>query len=139
MGFSLHPRLQQDCIELGRFSLCRVLLLNDARYPWCILVPEREGVREIHDLEVEDQHQLLTESVQLSRFLAETFQADKMNVAALGNLVPQLHLHHIVRYRTDAAWPGPVWGALPPEPYDDEALAGMREKLAPLFRLSRGE
>ncbi len=131
--FTLHPQLEQDCIELGRFPLCRVLLLNDARYPWCVLVPEREDVREIFELSAEDQQQLQLESVRLARFLAETFQADKMNVAALGNLVPQLHIHHIVRYRSDPAWPKPVWGLMPALPYSETGLMEIQARLGALF------
>lgn len=110
MSFQLHPRLRQDCIEVGDLPLCRLLLMNDRRYPWCILVPAREDVTEIHQLDDADQIQLVRESSLLSRYLSRTFEAHKMNVAALGNLVPQLHVHHVVRQPDDPAWPGPVWG-----------------------------
>ena len=132
--FELHPRLKEDCFEVGRFELCLLLLMNDANYPWFILVPQREGVTEIHDLSEEDQQQLMRESSYLSLKVAEAFSADKMNVAALGNMVPQLHLHHIVRYRDDIAWPGPVWGAHRAKPYGnverDEVLSKLREIIA---------
>jgi diadenosine tetraphosphate (Ap4A) HIT family hydrolase len=131
--FTLHPQLQQDCIELGRFSLCRLLLLNDSRYPWCILVPQRDGIREIHELEADDQRQLLEESVRLGRFLAEEFRAHKLNVAALGNMVPQLHVHHIVRYSHDRAWPRPVWGLGEALPYSPEGLQEMQARFGPLL------
>lgn len=130
---SLHPQLQQDCVELGRFALCRLLLLNDARYPWCILVPEREDIREIHELAPPDQRQLLEESVRLGRFMAAEFRAHKLNVAALGNLVPQLHVHHIVRYRHDPAWPRPVWGLGEALPYDEAGLGAMRTRFQGLL------
>ncbi|ALP54895.1 hypothetical protein Tel_15325 [Candidatus Tenderia electrophaga] len=125
----LHPQLAQDCLTLGRFSLCHLLLMRDAHYPWFILVPDRDDIREIHELSVADQQQLLRESVGLSRALERAFTPDKLNIAALGNLVPQLHLHHIVRYDTDPAWPAPVWGRLPAIPYDDYGLIQVIEKL----------
>ena len=131
--FTLHPQLQKDCFDLGGFDLCRLLLLNDARYPWCILVPQRADVREIHELDADDQQRLLAESVRLARFLAREFDAHKLNVAALGNLVPQLHIHHIVRYRDDPAWPRPVWGLGEAVPYDEAGLRAMRARLQPLI------
>lgn len=127
--FELHPRLSQDCIQLGRFPLCRVLLMNESRYPWFILVPEREHIVEIHELTDEDQVQLIRESSHFARVLAELFRADKMNVAAIGNLVPQLHLHHVVRYRNDPAWPGPIWGRFDPKPYDERDIMEVKQKL----------
>ena len=120
--FALHPKLSEDTIELGDFPLCRLLLMNDVTYPWFILVPRRNDIREIHELNEADQQQLLKESSQLARQLGAVFQADKLNVAALGNLVPQLHLHHIVRYQDDPSWPAPVWGKAAPVPYTEEAL-----------------
>jgi len=127
--FSLHPRLAADCIDLGTMELSRLLLLDDSRYPWCILVPERDGVREVYELSDADQITLTRESARLSRFLAETFAADKMNMGALGNLVPQLHIHHIARYHDDAAWPGPVWGVGEAVPYGEQALADRIEQI----------
>ena len=119
---ALDPRLQQDCRTLGRFPLCYLLLMLDANYPWFILVPACEGIREIHELTDSDQQQLLTESILLARGLTELFRPDKMNIAALGNVVSQLHIHHIVRYRDDPAWPAPVWGKLPARPYHESDL-----------------
>ena len=127
--FSLHPRLQQDCLVLGRFDLCRALLMNESTYPWLILVPERPAIREIFELTDADQMQLIRESSRLAAHLQRAFDADKLNVAAIGNLVPQLHVHHVVRYRTDPAWPAPVWGHGPPRPYEPEALALFLERL----------
>jgi diadenosine tetraphosphate (Ap4A) HIT family hydrolase len=115
--FQLHPRLAEDSAPLGRFSLCRLLLMNDSRYPWFILVPERDNIREIHELKDAERHLLWDESAQLSRSLTVLFTPDKLNIAVLGNQVPQLHVHHIVRYTNDPAWPAPVWGKLPPKPY----------------------
>jgi diadenosine tetraphosphate (Ap4A) HIT family hydrolase len=120
--FELHPQLANDCVEIARLPLCRLLLLNDAQYPWCILVPARENLREIYELSVADRAQFMLESCVVSELMQELFKADKMNVAALGNMVPQLHVHHIARYQGDRAWPGPVWGVSPSEPYEDEAL-----------------
>ena len=131
--FTLHPQLQADCIPLGRFPLCQLLLLNDANYPWFILVPEREDISEIYQLAAEDQQQLLRESSHLAQQLADHFKADKMNIAALGNVVPQLHLHHIVRYRHDPAWPAPVWGKIPPRFYNAAAVAALRQPLVDIL------
>jgi diadenosine tetraphosphate (Ap4A) HIT family hydrolase len=125
----LHPQLEKDCLLVGRFTLCRLLLMRDANYPWFILVPDREGIREIFQLDETDQVQLLRESSRLSAVLVERFRADKLNIAALGNLVPQLHLHHVVRYRDDPAWPAPVWGRLPVCPYTPEGLTAVLETL----------
>ena len=125
----LHPRLQQDCLLLGRFALCRLLLMLDANYPWFILVPDREDISEIFQLSGEDQVQLLRESSRLSAVLAEHFHADKLNIAALGNVVPQLHVHHVVRYRDDPAWPAPVWGHLPARRYTPEGLSAVLDTL----------
>ncbi|NVK41665.1 MAG: HIT domain-containing protein [Oceanospirillaceae bacterium] len=129
LEFELHPQLAQDCILLGDFPLCRLLLMNDANYPWFILVPRRAGVSEIYHLSVEDQVQLMHESSFLAENLADIFAARKMNVASLGNMVPQLHLHHIVRYESDAAWPGPVWGRHPARAYSDVEVAEIRQKI----------
>ena len=107
---------------MGRFPLSHLLLMKDSNYPWFILVPDRDNITEIHQLSDKDQQQLIAESSILSRIIEQQFNADKINIAALGNLVPQLHLHHIVRYTTDAAWPAPVWGKLPAKPYTDEEM-----------------
>jgi diadenosine tetraphosphate (Ap4A) HIT family hydrolase len=126
--FSLHPQLQKDGIVMGDFPLSRLLLLNDARYPWFVLVPRRPKITEIYQLSEADQLQLLRESSQLSRFLMEGFNGDKLNIGALGNLVPHLHIHHIVRYRSDEAWPGPVWGVGTAVPFLDDEVEIVREK-----------
>ena len=129
----LHPQLAQDCLRLGRFPLCHLLLMRDANYPWFILVPDRDDIREIHQLSEQDQHQLLRESMSLSRALEQAFTPDKLNIAALGNVVPQLHVHHIVRYRSDPAWPAPVWGRLPAKAYDNDSLLKTISKVKPLL------
>lgn len=121
--FELHPQLAKDCVVLGDFPLCQVLLNKDANYPWFILVPRRKLIREIFELSEADQQQLLWESSYFSKQIYPLFEADKLNVAALGNMVPQLHVHHIVRYQTDVAWPGPVWGQVPAIEYKTERMA----------------
>ena len=125
----LHPQLAKDCIEIGRFPLCRVLLMNDANYPWFILVPDREGAREIYQLTEADQQQWLRESTELSRAIVELFQPDKLNIGALGNMVPQLHIHYIARYQDDPAWPRPVWGQVPAKAYDGITLEERRKAM----------
>ncbi len=127
--FQLDAQLEADTIMLGDFPLCRLLLLNDANYPWFILVPRREGVREIFELSGDDQAALLQESSFVAQRISAVFGADKINIAALGNLVPQLHVHHIVRYHDDPAWPAPVWGKLPARPYGRKELAAMLLKV----------
>lgn len=132
MPFTLHPNLENDCIELGQLELCRVLLMNDSQFPWLILVPERENISEIYQLSADDQQQLMRESNHIAKHLAILFQADKMNIAALGNMVPQLHIHHVVRYKTDKAWPAPIWGKFDALAYTDKELDSMLEKLGKL-------
>lgn len=132
--FELHHRLKEDCFELGSFKLCTLLLLNDINYQWFILVPRREAVSEIFQLSVKDQHQLTEESSYLSSKLAGIFKADKMNVASLGNIVPQLHIHHIVRYKDDPAWPAPVWGHAAALPYQEADKKALMNKLTPLLK-----
>ncbi len=127
--FKLHAQLKKDGHLLGRFALCHLLLMNDARYPWFILVPARADISEIFQLSSQDQQQLWHESSQLAEALMQAFDGDKMNIAALGNVVPQLHVHHIVRHTTDAAWPAPIWGKLPARPYTDSARESLLEKL----------
>lgn len=130
MSFTLDPRLAADCIVLGDAPLCRWLLMNDARYPWCILVPRRAGVREIFELEAADRAQLLDESARLGHALMQAFGGDKLNVAALGNVVAQLHIHHVVRHRGDAAWPAPVWGRGTAVAYTSARLEQARDRLS---------
>ena len=128
-SFELDPQLARDCMVIGDFPVCRLLLMNDSQYPWFILVPRIRGVEEIYQLQETDQQQLLFESSYLAEMLQVVFSGEKMNVAALGNVVRQLHVHHVVRFSTDAAWPAPVWGRHPATPYSDEALAGVMRKL----------
>ena len=115
--FELHHKLAEDCFQIGDFSLCRLLMMNDNTYPWFILVPRVADITEVYQLSSKDQAQLSIESSVLAGTLASMFDADKMNIAALGNVVSQLHIHHIVRYKNDAVWPDPVWGKAPAVPY----------------------
>ena len=129
-GFELHPQLAADTHCVGDLPLCRVLLMDDSNWPWAILVPRRPGVREICELSDADQITLVRESSLLAGNLIEMFKADKLNLAALGNQVPQLHLHHIVRHSDDPAWPRPVWGALPRQPYAPARATETVKRLA---------
>ncbi|EDY86993.1 diadenosine tetraphosphate (Ap4A) hydrolase [gamma proteobacterium HTCC5015] len=128
--FSLHPQLAKDSRVVGDFPLCRLLLIRDQQYPWFVLVPRREGIRELYELSFEDQQQYFAESLNVSRELMRVFRGEKLNVAALGNMVPQLHIHHIIRYSNDAAWPGPVWGAVPMRDYDKASLDALIERVS---------
>ncbi|MFC3031125.1 HIT domain-containing protein [Pseudoalteromonas fenneropenaei] len=130
MMFSLAPELERDCIVLADWPLCRVLLMNDSQYPWFILVPRVNNVKEIIDLSDDQQLQLWQESSTLSHMLRDVFIPDKLNVAALGNMVPQLHVHHIARFKQDKAWPKPVWGQFPAVPYDAEQLRILKSQLS---------
>ena len=121
-AWSLHPQLTQDTIDIGDLPLCRVLVIKDANYPWLLLVPRRPDIVEITDLDEVEQAQLMTEITRVARALREVTKCDKLNVAALGNAVPQLHVHVIARFRSDVAWPKPVWGAASPRAYDREEL-----------------
>ncbi|MBQ4833903.1 HIT domain-containing protein [Pseudoalteromonas sp. MMG010] len=124
--FILAAPLARDCIELADWPLCKVLLLNDSQYPWFVLVPRQANLTEIIDLSAEDQIVYLQESAKLSRLIMQVFEPDKLNIAALGNVVPQLHIHHIARYKTDIAWPEPIWGKFPAIPYSDEQVAKLK-------------
>lgn len=132
--FQLHPQLAADTREIMRLGLCRVLLMNDRRFPWLILVPERAGIREIHQLSAADRAVLIEEAARTAQAMERLYKADKMNVAALGNQVPQLHVHVIARFTTDPAWPTPVWGKGKAEPYDaaamESAIAAVKGALA---------
>jgi len=128
--FQLHSQLEADTVLVGRFPLSLLLLSKDANYPWCILVPQREGMEEIYQLDSADQLQLLHESSLLAETLAALFAADKINVATIGNMVPQLHMHHVVRFKSDVAWPRPIWGAVEAVAYQEDMLAHRVERIA---------
>lgn len=131
--FVLDTRLQQDSIELGHLQLCSVLLSKDANYPWFILVPRRAHVSELFDLSQADQQLLWEETTLLAQALKQSYGADKMNVATLGNVVSQMHMHVIVRMRDDAAWPAPVWGRVPGKAYTDEQIEAIRGRVVELL------
>lgn len=133
MTFKLHPKLQQDCIYYGRFELCRLLIMNDMQYPWFILVPERNNISEIYQLNKAERALLIEESSYLAENMARIFNADKMNIATIGNIVPQLHIHHIARFKTDKAWPAPVWGKFAAIAYDDLQISELFLRLENLL------
>jgi len=129
--FELHPDLTRDCVEVGRLRLSRLLLMNESRWPWLVLVPERQGKRDFHDLDPLDQYRVCDETTACSEALQRLYAPHKINVAALGNAVPQLHLHIIARFTEDPAWPRPVWGVGEPQPY---AEAGLEARLHEIRR-----
>jgi len=132
--FQLHPRLHQDCFTVGRLALSQVLMMNDSQYPWFILVPRRPEILEIYQLTEDERHILLAESCALAETMQAIYRPDKLNIATIGNLVPQLHVHHVARYRTDKTWPAPVWGKLPAQAYTQQQaelqISRLREALA---------
>jgi diadenosine tetraphosphate (Ap4A) HIT family hydrolase len=133
-AWSLHPQLAHDTAPVGDLALARVLAMSDANYPWVILVPRRGGAVEIIDLDEADRGRLMAEIVQVSAALRELTACAKLNVAAIGNVVPQLHVHVVARRTDDAAWPKPVWGAVAAKPYAagelDAFVAALRRALA---------
>ena len=120
--FTLHEQLAADTIEVTRWPLSLVLLMNARQWPWLILVPRRPAMRELYELLQPDQQALMSEIVRASEKLAQLVRPDKINVAALGNAVPQLHVHVIGRFTRDPVWPKPVWGTVAPEPYPADDL-----------------
>ena len=132
MTFVLHERLAADTVPVAELPLCSARLMNDSRWPWLILVPRCAGAVELHTLEDADQIQLMREIAQASRALEAVYLPDKINVGALGNLVPQLHVHVIARTRDDEAWPGPVWGVGTAVAYGD-ALEATVTRLQTAF------
>ncbi|WP_283787395.1 HIT domain-containing protein [Bermanella sp. WJH001] len=131
--YKLDTQLQQDTVRLGQFKLCDVLLMNDSQFPWVILVPRRSTTSELYQLSTEERYLQSDESAYVSQRLDDYFEADSMNIAALGNVVPQLHIHHVVRKKSDPCWPKPIWGAIDPVPYSKEALEKMVDELTLLF------
>lgn len=127
--FELDPRLKQDTTPITELPLSRVVLMNDARFPWLILVPHIVGLTEMHDLPPAEVAQLTKEITTSSRTLLSLTNADKMNVGALGNVVAQLHVHIIARFATDAAWPAPVWGVGKATPYGNDARETLIENV----------
>ena len=134
MSFKLDARLEADTYWMGDLHLSRVLLMNDRRYPWIILVPMLEGLKELTDLSEEQSVTLLQESRAVSQWLIKQ-GGDKLNVGALGNVVSQLHLHHVMRKVDDPAWPGPVWGHSPAEPYAEDKVNALQQSLKATLKL----
>jgi diadenosine tetraphosphate (Ap4A) HIT family hydrolase len=132
-AFTLDPRLATDTVPVADWPLCSVLLIRDARFVWLVLVPKRSGISEIIDLAADDRVQLSAEIDRAAHGLRKTVRCDKLNIAALGNVVAQLHVHVIARRKTDAAWPKPVWGLPNPETYDDAELAQLIGRLNAAF------
>lgn len=133
MTFKLDSRLEADTLPVGDLALSSVLLLNDARFPWFVLVPRIEGVSELTDLSEEQSAQLMQEIRVATKVMLELSKPDKVNVGALGNIVTQLHVHVIGRFRSDPAWPGPVWGHGTRTSYPDHAATALIERAATLF------
>ncbi len=131
--WSPHPQLAADTTPVGDLALSRVLLSNDANYPWLILVPRRPGLVELIDMDANEQVQLLAEIDAVARTLKTITECEKLNIAAIGNVVPQLHVHVVARRHSDAVWPRPVWGAVPPIAYEtrsrDGLVAALRKRL----------
>lgn len=130
-AFALHPQLAADTIEVGSHPLCKVLLMNDSQYPWLILVPQRPDIREVYQLSESDQQQLWQEVTASGKALMDLHQGFKLNIGALGNMVPQLHIHVIARQTNDPAWPGPIWGVKPAKAYSEDQLATQLAALKP--------
>ena len=125
MAWSLDPQLAKDTVPVGDLPLARVLLSNDANFPWLILVPRMPGVTEITDLDPNEQVQLLGEIDAAARVLKSVTECEKLNIAALGNVVAQLHVHVVARRHSDSAWPKPVWGAVSPATYNPAVRDGL--------------
>ena len=131
--FILNDRIENDTAQITDLPLSAVRLIKNKTYPWLVLVPQKHGITELHQLEWNDQVQLLKEINMASDILERLYSPDKLNVATLGNMVPQLHLHVIARTKNDPAWPGPVWGHDSFEAYDDEGLADTIKRLKQEF------
>jgi diadenosine tetraphosphate (Ap4A) HIT family hydrolase len=137
-AWSLHPQLEKETVNIGDLPLSRVLVVDDANYPWLLLVPRRADARDIIDLDEVEQAELMTEIVRVSRALRAVTACDKLNVAALGNVVPQLHVHVIARRVNDAAWPKPVWGQAPALAHDPLELEAFIRELRRRIWLASG-
>jgi diadenosine tetraphosphate (Ap4A) HIT family hydrolase len=135
-NWSLNRQLEQDTINIGDLPLSRVLVVNDANYPWLMLVPRRPDAKDLIDLNEVEQGQLMTEINRVARALQNITKPDKLNIAALGNMVPQLHVHVIARRTSDPAWPRPVWGVVPPLAHDPQEIEHFIRALRRLIWLS---
>jgi diadenosine tetraphosphate (Ap4A) HIT family hydrolase len=132
--FTLSPRLKDDTVEVASLALCAVLLMKDRTIPWLILVPKREGVREVYELDKDDRAALMEEITLASRVIGALYSPFKINIGALGNLVPQLHIHVIGRFENDRAWPGAIWGASGAKPYAEEELLRVAREFEEAFK-----
>lgn len=136
-GWSLDPQLAANTAPVGDLPLSRVLALNDANFPWLILVPRRIGLIELTDLEPDQSSLLMQEVSTVGRALKEETRCDKLNIAAIGNIVPQLHIHIVARRKDDALWPKPVWGAEPQRRYEPAAIQHFARTIAARLQLAR--
>ena len=137
--FTLHPRLAADTIEIGDLPICKVLLMNDQQFPWLILVPRRASITELYQLESNDLLKTQEESLLISQLIMQHFNGEKLNTGAIGNLVPQLHLHHIVRFHSDPIWPKPVWGNIEASPYNAAQIKGLKNNLQHLIKAKNND
>ncbi|MBT2773770.1 HIT domain-containing protein [Halomonas sp. ISL-60] len=133
INFELDERLAADTLPIADLPLSRLLLMNDARYPWVILVPRHASISEVFELSAHDQQQLWREATQLGNAMKATLGGDKVNIATLGNVVSQLHVHVVIRRHGDATWPAPVWGNGSAKPYDLDGQAQLRDQLLALI------
>jgi diadenosine tetraphosphate (Ap4A) HIT family hydrolase len=129
VSFVLDPRIEADSAFVADLALCQLRLMDDSRFPWLVLIPQRDGLVEIIDLPAADRTALMAEIAHCSSALRAAAPCQKLNIGALGNVVPQLHVHVVARRRDDAAWPGPVWGAGARRPYADDARARLIRKI----------
>ena len=134
MEFNLNQKLADSCVVLGDFKLSRLLLVNNSHFPWLILVPRRAEATEVYKLCKDDQISLIMESNLVARVMDQLFSPDKLNIASIGNIVPQLHVHHVARFKTDPAWPGTVWGHQSQRQYEVEKLPKLVEHLQEAFK-----
>lgn len=135
-AFTLHPQLAGDSLPVGDLTLSQLRLSNDAGFPWLILIPRRADVSEIIELDEADRAVLMQEIAAVSQALKTLTGCDKLNVAALGNMVPQLHIHVIARFKGDPAWPKPVWGQVPAKPYAEAVATDLISQLRTLLSIS---
>ncbi|NVJ59539.1 MAG: HIT family protein [Gammaproteobacteria bacterium] len=135
--FRLDEKLSKDCDLVTELHFCQLLLMNDKQYPWLILVPKVSDIEEVYELTREQQHNLWDEVAETSKALKQIFNPDKLNIGALGNIVRQLHVHVVARFKEDIAWPGPVWGAHPPKAYPqdekEKLIKKLKQKLVPVL------
>ena len=133
MTIALHPEFIKNCLPINNLGVCRVFLQNNSNFPWLLLIPMRENITELFDLTIEDYEQVMNEVRAVTKHFAVYTGADKMNVSTLGNVVPQLHIHIIARFKNDPAWPNPVWNALPAKPYAQDKAEILIRELRAIF------